>query len=265
MENPDDLQRRLRDLEIAARKADLMVKLLVEMDLDRSLGRKVRPWFHGQADQDVLAYLYFKGKREGFFLDMGAYDGITYSNTYVLEQLGWKGVCVEPLPDMFAQLRRNRSCDCYNLAISDESLEDADFIRALGVETLSGLESKMAGTHKDWILRENGVVERIKVKTSTFGELMSRYPGISAVDFLSLDVEGAELNILKSIDFNAYRFGLIAIESVDETPGEAERLKTFMREKAYEVLLDVGLDLLFVPADRVDFGEDFPGVPVHAV
>jgi FkbM family methyltransferase len=269
MENRERIERclydRLRDIEIVARKADLMIKLWAEMDLELSLGRKDGPWFQGQADQDVLAYLYFKGRREGFFLDIGAYDGKTYSNTYALEQIGWKGACLEPLPDIFTRLRRNRLCDCYNLAMSDESGEGADFIRATGVETLSGLESKMASTHKDWILREKGAVERIKVKTITFDDLMGRYPGFNAIDFMSLDVEGAEMSILESIDFSVYRFGLIAIESIDETPGESERLRNFMGEKGYGVLLDVGLDLMFAPVSRIDRGDEFPGAPVHVV
>jgi FkbM family methyltransferase len=264
-ESPDHIKRRLRDIEIIAGKADLMVKLWAEMNLELSLGRKGGPWFQGQADQDVLAYLYFKGKREGFFLDIGAYDGKTYSNTYALEQIGWKGICLEPLPDVFARLRQNRLCDCYNLAMSDQSGEAADFIRAAGVETLSGLESKMASTHKDWILREKGTVERIKVKTISFADLMGRYPGLNSIDFMSLDVEGAEMSILESIDFSAYRFGLIAVESTDETPGESERLRSFMGEKGYGVLLDVGLDLIFAPACRIDRGEEFPGAPVHVV
>jgi FkbM family methyltransferase len=265
MEYSERIGRRLRDVEIAAGKADLMIKLWAEMSLDLSLGRKGGPWFQGQADQDVLAYLYFKGKREGFFLDIGAYDGKTYSNTYVFEQIGWKGVCLEPLPEAFARLRQNRRCDCYNLAMSDETGEGADFIRAAGVETLSGLESKMASGHKDWIIREQGLVERIKVKTITFGDLMSRYPGLTGIDFLSLDVEGAEMSILETIDFSVYRFGLIAIECIDESPGESGKLKAFMREKGYEVLLDVGLDLIFAPAGRIDRGEEFPGAPVHVV
>jgi FkbM family methyltransferase len=269
-ENPEHGKRclsgRLRDIEIIAGKADLMVKLWAEMNLELYLGRSGGPWFQGQADQDVLAYLYFKGKREGFFLDIGAYDGKTYSNTYALEQIGWKGICLEPLPDVFLQLKRNRLCDCYNLAMSNEPGEAEDFIRAAGVETLSGLESKMASTHKDWILREKGTVERIKVKTVTFGDLMGRYPGLGGyIDFMSLDVEGAEMSILESIDFGAYRFGLIAVESTDETPGESEKLKGFMREKGYGVLLDVGLDLIFAPACRIDRGEEFPGAPVHVV
>jgi FkbM family methyltransferase len=247
---------RLRDSEIAAHKASLLIRLHIEMETGLS--------FPGQADQDLLAYLYFRGKRGGFFLDIGAHDGKTYSNTLVFEQLGWRGVCMEPLPELFAQLKENRRCDCYREALSDTSAPAADFIRAAGVDTLSGLESKMAPTHKDWIAREKGQVERITVKSITFPELMARYPEISTIDFLSLDVEGAEMDILRTIDFERYRFGLITVECIDEIPGEGERLRAFMAAKGYGVLLDLGLDIMFAPQSRVEIGE-FPGKPVHLV
>jgi hypothetical protein len=130
------------------------------------------------------------------------------------------------------------------------------------VDTLSGLESTLAPTHKDWIVREQGRVERITVKTITFEELMSHYPDIRRIDFLSLDVEGAEMDILKTINFTKYPFGLIAVECIDEKPGEGEELRAFMAKKGYGVLADLGLDLMFVPQDRFELGE-FPGRPVH--
>jgi FkbM family methyltransferase len=247
---------RLRDAEIAANKASLLIRLHAEMDTGLS--------FPGQADQDLLAYLYFRGKRSGFFLDIGAHDGRTYSNSYVFEQLGWQGACVEPLPPVFEQLKQNRRCDCYQAALSDQSASAAGFIYAVGVDTLSGLESKLAPGHKDWIVREQGRAERITVKTITFDELMSHYPDIHRIDFLSLDVEGAEMDILKTIDFNTYQFGLIAVECAGEKPGEGEELRAFMAERGYGVLADLGLDLMFIPQDRFEVGE-FPGKPVHLV
>jgi FkbM family methyltransferase len=247
---------RLRDIEIAANKASLLVRLHVEMETGLP--------FPGQADQDLLAYLYFRGRRSGFFLDIGAHDGKTYSNTYVFERLGWQGACVEPLPLVFEQLRQNRRCDCYQAALSDTSASAADFIYAVGVDTLSGLESKLAPTHKDWIVREQGKVERIKVRTMTFPDLMAGYPDVRTIDFLSLDVEGAEMSVLQTIDFEKYRFGLITVECIDESPGEGEALRGFMAGKGYGVLADLGLDLVFAPQDRIEVGE-FPGKPVHLV
>jgi FkbM family methyltransferase len=250
------LNGRLRDLEIAANKASLLVRLYTEMDTGIS--------FPGQAGQDLLAYLYFRGKKDGFFLDIGAHDGRTYSNSFVFEQLGWRGVCVEPLPDVFELLRRNRRCDCCQAALAGYSDPQASFIHALGVNTLSGLEWEMADSHEGWIVQEGGRPERITVKAMTFPELMDGYPGIRTIDFLSLDVEGAELSILKTIDFDHYNFGLITVECVEEKNGEGEALRGFMAASGYGVLADLGLDLVFAPRSRIEVGE-FPGRPVHVV
>jgi FkbM family methyltransferase len=247
---------RLRDLEIAANKASLLVRLHAEMFTGLS--------FPGQAEQDLLAYLYFRGKRNGFFLDIGAHDGRTYSNSYVFEQLGWRGACVEPLPGVFKQLRQNRRCDCYQAALAGRSAREAAFIHAVGVDTLSGLESDMAGGHEDWILKEGGRPERITVRVMSFSELMAYYPPVRTIDFLSLDVEGAEMGILKTIDFEKYDFGLITVECIEEKSGEGNELRAFMAGKGYGVLADLGLDLVFAPQSRIEVGE-FPGRPVHII
>jgi FkbM family methyltransferase len=246
----------LRDLEITARKAGLLVRLHAEMLAGFS--------FPGQAGQDLLAYLYFRGKKSGFYLDIGAHDGRTYSNSFVFEQLGWRGACVEPLPDVFKQLRQNRRCDCYQAALAGRSEPEAPFVHARGVDTLSGLESDMAAGHEDWIRREGGLPERIRVRAMTFPELMAHYPLVRTIDFLSLDVEGAEISILKTIDFEKYDFGLITVECIGEKNGEGEELRAFMAEKGYGVLADLGLDLVFAPRSRIETGE-FPGQPVHVI
>jgi hypothetical protein len=132
------------------------------------------------------------------------------------------------------------------------------------VDTLSGLESDLAAGHEDWILREGGRPEHIRVRTMTFSELMAHYPELRSVDFLSLDVEGAEMGILRTIDFEKYDFGLITVECIEEKTGEGDELRAFMAEKGYGLLADLGLDLVFVPQSRVEIGE-FPGRPVHVI
>lgn len=77
--------------------------------------------FTGQFFQDLIAYLYLQKKTDGFFVDIGANDGISGSNTYALEQMGWKGICIEPQPDVYRILKKYRKCDCYNVALSTET------------------------------------------------------------------------------------------------------------------------------------------------
>jgi FkbM family methyltransferase len=203
--------------------------------------------FQGQVCQDLIAYLYFKNKKDGFYVDIGANDGVTGSNTLVFEEVGWTGICVEPQPDIFEALKKNRKCDCVNAAISDTSNMNVKFIKASGEAPngLSGLASKMSGAHKRRIRRENGKIEYITVKTISFEDLMKNHNVITRIDFMSIDVEGAELDILKTIDFNKYSFGLITVEN--NAGGDV--LERFMNTKGYKLFIDAGnVDLMFVPA-----------------
>jgi FkbM family methyltransferase len=202
--------------------------------------------FQGQVGQDLFAYLYFNGKKEGFYVDIGANDGITSNNTIIFENLGWNGICIEPLPDVFKQLQKNRRCDCFNVAVSNENGSAVEFIRAAGVEMLSGLGSQMTDMHKKRIKSNKGDIERIYVKALTFDDLMSGYSERRYVDFMSIDVEGAEMSILKTIDFNKYKFGLITVENNEETRGNGEQLEKYMKEQGYKVYLDLGLDIMFI-------------------
>jgi FkbM family methyltransferase len=223
---------------------DAIVNMLVKKIMNND---KVQ--FYGQVNQDLIAYIFFGGKKDGSYIDIGAYDGVTGSNTYCFEQLGWTGVCVEPLSDIFLKLQKNRKCVCYNAAIAPESGNEMKFVRASNVETLSGLESEMTEAHKKRIKREAGKIEVINVKTLSFEDLMNNFNNGGGrgrfIDFMSIDVEGAEMSILKSIDFNKYSFGLITIENNEEKEGDGERLKSYMAEKGYRVFLDLGLDIMF--------------------
>jgi FkbM family methyltransferase len=210
----------------------------------------------------LIAYLYlYKNKTidNGFFIDIGANDGITISNTYVFEQLGWNGICVEPLPDIFLKLKKSRNCNCYNVAIAEHSQSNQTYINATsanndvaGTSMLSGLESTMTDKHKQLIKESGGNIEYITVQTMMFDDLMSNYPEIKYIDLLSIDVEGGELNVLKSINFNKFSFGLIIVENNEEVKGNGEILKNFMSNNGYKVLLYLEYDIIFVSAGEED-------------
>ena len=202
--------------------------------------------FRGQVKQDLYAYIFFNGKREGFFIDIGAHDGRTINNTYLFEQIGWTGICVEPQPDIFDRLKQNRNCDVYNVAIGNETRDDVEFIKATGVDMLSVLNSDMTEDHRKRIERNNGKTEKIKIRMLTFQELMKHYPEKTYIDFISIDVEGSEMNVLKSINFNEYTFGLLTIENNTGCKSMENEMIKYMDAQGYEVLHDLGLDLMFV-------------------
>lgn len=235
------LKKRIRNLESFQESIINQMKYTIE-----TLGNIK---FHAQIEQDLLVYLYFKGKRDGFYIDIGANDGSTISNTMVFEKIGWGGVCVEPLPDTFKELRKNRSCDCFNVAISDTNNDSVEFLKAVGAETLSCLSDQVTQGHKNKVQQFNGKFEKIQVKTLTFDSLMNNYPGKYNVDFLSIDVEGAELLILKSINFSKYKFGFITVEYSVETKEYIKKLTDYMAEQGYKIYLIWKWDMMFVPID----------------
>jgi hypothetical protein len=121
-----------------------------------------------------------------------------------------------------------------------------DFVVASGVEMLSGLAGSMTDIHKSRIEFEHGRMETIKVRAMTFDSMMTQSGNEGRyVDFLSLDVEGGEMNVLEAIDFNKYRFGLIAVENNEETRGDGVRLIEFMAGKGYKRIVALEGDILF--------------------
>jgi FkbM family methyltransferase len=203
-----------------------------------------RAKFLGDHFQDLFAYMYLQRKQNGFYMDIGANDGVTASNTCVFEQLGWRGVCIEPQPEIYKQLRKSRKCDCYNVAISSQSDDSVEFVIAddHGVNPCSGLADGFT-EYLQTSINERGLkTKTIKVKTMTFEDVMKNYPDITHIDYMSIDVEGSEVNILETIDFEKYSFGFVSIEG-----NEPEKITDLMKKKNYEGLVKIGMDMAFIP------------------
>lgn len=200
--------------------------------------------FKSQSDQDVIALAYFNNKKDGFFIDIGAFDGVSISNTYALEQLGWSGACIEPLPDQFNNLQKNRKCDLYNVALCDKDDSDMEFISADGY---SGFEDTMTNGNK-LLVNTDKNSKKIYVKTMTFNRLMQNYPNRTHVNYMSIDVEGGELAILKTINFTKYTFDMITVEN-----NRKPEVDNYMNKKGYHVLFDIGVDSIYVKnGDRTE-------------
>lgn len=164
--------------------------------------------FRGQwsLDRFLVNFLIKEGKINGKFLEVGAWDGLEWSNCSYLEKiLDWKGLCVEPLPDKYKHCVINRWNPVVNKAVHifDESIRGdnfkSKFIQVNGyAEALSGLQDLLSDTTKSRIHNENiqhgGSQTIIDVECITLNELLS----LDNYDYLSLDVQGAELLILQN-------------------------------------------------------------------
>ncbi len=167
--------------------------------------------FKGQKGQDkwvIFSILSFK--RNGFFLDLAAADGITHSNTYALEKLfGWTGICIEPNPKFFQRLRSTRNCIVDSSVISDKN-ETVIF------RIDNGLLGGIIDDDTDNNFRTRGeqlvTAETITLDALPLNELLDHYNAPAMIDYFSLDVEGSEERVISSIDFQKYNFLCLTIE-----------------------------------------------------
>lgn len=189
-----------------------MGKLLEKIKL--AYFKRTLKTYNSQKGQDYWAINeVFKGKRGGFFLEMGATNGIFVSNTLVLERdYGWTGICVEPSPVFFEDLKANRKCQCVNKCV-DESGGEVEFLLAGEVGGIIDNDTDNSYEKRSEKLDEfRGQGKVIKVKTLTLEDLLDECGAPSVIDYFSLDVEGAETRILRNFNFNKYTFTALTIE-----------------------------------------------------
>lgn len=173
--------------------------------------------FFSQYEQDRYVYeTFFKDKKNGVFIDIGAHDGMSFSNTYFFEKfMGWQGICIEPIPEVFQRLQANRKCLCIQGCIYDKS-KTVQFLKVNGPEMLSGIIVNYDPRHVQRIEREvrqmGGSFEIIDVKCYPLTKLLLDQ-GLHHINYLSIDTEGGEMGILQSIDFNQIDIDVIDVEN----------------------------------------------------
>jgi FkbM family methyltransferase len=166
---------------------------------------------YSQYEQDLAVLRFYKMKKNGFYLDIGAFDGVKLSNTYLLEKdYDWKGICVEPLPSRYEELVKSRpNSICVNNACYSQSHLTVPFFIANNFEMLSGISHCIDSFHVDEV---NANKTEILVKTMKLNDILEQHGAPRFIEYLSLDTEGSEFEILKAVDFSKYTFGIIHVE-----------------------------------------------------
>ncbi len=163
-----------------------------------------------QLFQDLWALWSAGERRGGFFVEFGAGDGVFLSNTWLLEQeMGWKGILAEPNPAFAKSLARHRRCFVSSKCVYSRTGETLPFLMAERGELsrLAGIEPGDA--HEDQ--RRQGAQE-VEVQTITLNDLLAEAGAPRRIDYLSVDTEGSELEILASFDFSRWDVRAISVE-----------------------------------------------------
>ncbi len=183
-------------------------------------------------------------KANGVFVEIGAYDGVTFSNTVAFERYRhWAGICIEPLPDQFKALEKNREAKCYQVCLSDKpGTVEFDVVRTeADGGMLSGMRDAVSDEHADRIRRVDGNVTSIKVQAVTFGSILERSP-IGRIDYISLDTEGHELAILRTIDLGNFKPTCLTVEE----NGQFFAIRRYVGRWGYRIAEKLGPDLVIV-------------------
>lgn len=218
-----------------------MRKLINNMNYQRQTDLPYpQPW---EWVKDNIEFL----DKECFYVDVGANDGLIVSNTAYFDlDLNWKGICIEPHPRAFFELIKNRpNAINLNICISEEE-RIVDFISISGYsEMLSGISQFYDDQHlkriDNDILIKGGSKETLKIQSFPLTKILNKY-GVKKVDYLSIDTEGSELSVLKSIDFLNFDIRILSCERGYSNKEKIDYLKQFN----YELVINVSGDDIFV-------------------
>jgi FkbM family methyltransferase len=173
---------------------------------------------YAQLGQDLWVLYELSQKRDGFFVEFGAGDGVLLSNTYLLETgYSWNGILAEPCPVFHSSLPINRRGFLSTCCVAQESGSKVIFNQT-GDPHFSTIDTyTFADEHAQ--LPQGG--KRIEVETITLRDLLRQGKAPTNIDYLSLDTEGSELEILSAFDFSEYQITLITVEH-NHTPRQQE-------------------------------------------
>lgn len=206
--------------------------------------------YFSQHGEDRLAELCLGRRADGFYVDVGAFDGLHLSNTAFFERLGWRGVCVEAHPRYAPLCRTNRpnAVTIEAAVVGDAGQREVTFLaEPLGL--LSGVRAdrtpNMQARYAKRAMQFEGF-ERVTVAARTLGSILDEHgPTDGRIDLVSIDTEGTEAEILGAFDFERWRVGLFIVEANDRPALKA--LEQVFKAHRYVLARELSKNAFFVP------------------
>jgi len=190
----------------------------LRMELAQHYGGKR---FYSQLGQDKwIIGVVFPGVTNGYFVDVGAADGLLNSNSKALEELGWTGVAVEPFPTNW----ETRTCLLFKEVVSSRAGETVQF-RVSG--ELSGIETSL-GLHRNEARKGSAAT----LTTTTIADVLERARAPGFIHYVSVDVEGAEYDVLQAFPFSTHEVGAFTVEHNQEEP-KRSKIRALLESHGY--------------------------------
>lgn len=197
-----------------------------------------------QQGEDVLLWNFFERKMTGYYVEVGAFDGVTHSNTYFFEAIGWHGILVEAGPENYSKCISARPhSQVIHGAVGLQDKDTVDFTVAEGLGDVGAFS--YVGHHvglKGRVEARGGTVRTVSVPAMTLNQILSDVR--EKIDFVSIDVEGMELEVLQGLDVDRVRPRVFLVE--DNSQGRDVLVGDFLRNHGYEERYRRGQNVFYV-------------------
>lgn len=196
-----------------------------------------------QEGEDLIIARFFEGKKDGFYIDIGAHHPVRYSNTYKLYKKGWRGINIDATPGSMDAFRVLRKGDVNIEAVIDDKKQehflfvfDDPALNTISKETAEAIERNT----------KFKIIEKVPVVTTTINEILNdNMEADQYVDLISIDIEGLDYKIISSLDFTKYNPVLILFEFKDFEMSKDQWIVEDMCRKGYDFFAKTVNSLFF--------------------
>ena len=204
--------------------------------------------------EDLILDRFFHGVNNGFYVDVGAYHPSRFSNTFRFYLRGWRGINVEPNPDAIALFNMLRPRDInLNLSVSNDDNPKTLFCFEEGA--LNSFDSELSSDREK---RGFKIVRKLEVSPFTLSEIFKKYlPESTNIDFLSIDTEGHELEVISSNDWDLYRPRVVLLECNQVGKEKIISLPNALSEATSQIMIKIGYIPFAKTIDNIFFYDGF--------
>lgn len=186
---------------------------------------------YAQEGEDRILMRYFDGRKKGFYLDIGAHHPRLYSNTYLFYNQGWNGINIDAMPGSMEIFNKQRPRDINIEAAISKNTEKLPFY-IFSDKALNTFSKELADNRED-LSKKHYLVDTKIVETKPLSEILDNHlPQNQHIDFMTLDIEGYDLNALESMNIDKYRPELILVEVYADNITEAP-IDQYLRDHGY--------------------------------
>jgi FkbM family methyltransferase len=196
------------------------------------------PIYYGQHGEDKFLDSMFGEKTHGVCVEVGAYDGVSLSNTYHFEKKGWNALCIEPIQSAYDKCKQVRK-NTYQCCVGKEDKDDVEFHIFHLNDNLCAISSlepdgRLIESHRHLLTNQSTCKSKIRTLNTLFTEL--NFP--TEIDFISIDTENTELDVLKGLDLNKYKVKVLLIENNFDEPFCADYLKPYGYTRVHRIAVN---------------------------